>query len=890
MSSDGRYVVFESEATNLVSSDTNAAQDIFVRDRSLGTTTRVSTNSSGTQANGFNAEPVISPDGRYVGFHSAATNLVANDSNDDWDIYVKDLSNGAIVRASLSSNENQTTERSANAWLSDQALHIAFESDATNLVSGDTNGVKDIFVRDRIATTTERASVSSSESQANQSSQWPSISSNGGYVAFESFATNLVSGDANGSRDVFLRDRSAGTTTRVSVSSSGQEANGPSTVGMVAGGGGHVVFDSDATNLISQDTNGVDDVFIRDLAEGTTSLVSVASGNRPPVVSFSVTPEQGDTNTTFTADMSGTYDPDGDSLTYEIDWGDGAVSAGIRATHQYSESGDYVVTGTATDSLGVASSSEVTVRVCDAFVNGECVQRTNGVPDPCYDTVVSCELPVSTEPPEEADPVIGVASYAAATAQDAVRRVYSPNGEIVVVSANVKQIYATVDEACSNTSRDSCNQSGRERAFARRISALAAGGSEMGVPDVILLQEAAHIHPKFNVDWSKPNEARDGNDDIGGIRNRLNAFEGFEWRIGRSRRAGPNIPDDGSTVASHCEQAHANSADRTKCRNRIRVEADSAILYNSLTVQRVGSDVQDFVDNKYGENEARDCPNGQVPDSPLVDVDLDRRDDCEITWRRQFMAHFQELALDDNGLPTTETTDLDVAVATVHFVTPSRLRKDNPNTDDEDESSTTHNQLKTRWSNRVVDVLQSRYASADAWIVGGDFNIHRCANKANGDERDYPSGAQACSPRPWWTSLTAPTPATPVLPPLPSPLPTPTPSPTESPGKGYRDAVYHVHKDDNREEAESDRLRLQYKNGCTTLDPAPSTECTTANADFSVKRIDFLFGRGLDTLDSSHDTTCGQVRNANFDPSCKDKFNSQRYSDHRLVWVRLGST
>ncbi len=242
MSSDGRYVVFESEATNLVSSDTNAAQDIFVRDRSLGTTTRVSTSSSGSQANGFSAEPVISPDGRYVGFHSAATNLVSNDSNDDWDIYVKDLSGGAVVRASLSSNENQTTERSANAWLSDQALQIAFESDATNLVWGDTNGVKDIFVRDRIATTTERASVSSSESQANQSSQWPSISSNGGYVAFESFATNLVSGDANGSRDVFLRDRSAGTTTRVSVSSSGQEANGPSTVGMVAGGGGHVVF------------------------------------------------------------------------------------------------------------------------------------------------------------------------------------------------------------------------------------------------------------------------------------------------------------------------------------------------------------------------------------------------------------------------------------------------------------------------------------------------------------------------------------------------------------------------------------------------------------------------------------------------------------------------
>src|SRR5207244_3637084 len=154
---------------------------------------------------------------------------------------------------------------------------VAFDSDASNLVPGDTNDAPDVFVRDRVAGKTERISVSSSGAQGNDGSVSPSISADGRYVAFVSRSTNLVSGDTNAQYDVFVRDRLAGTTECVSVSTSGQLGNSASSGASMSADGRYVAFYSSSSNLVPGDTNGKSDVFVRDRATGITERVSVSS-------------------------------------------------------------------------------------------------------------------------------------------------------------------------------------------------------------------------------------------------------------------------------------------------------------------------------------------------------------------------------------------------------------------------------------------------------------------------------------------------------------------------------------------------------------------------------------------------------------------------------------
>jgi hypothetical protein len=151
---------------------------------------------------------------------------------------------------------------------------VAFQSVASNLVAGDTNGTSDVFVRDLVNNTTERASVDSAGVQANADSSVPSISRDGRFVAFESTASNLVAGDANGFADVFLRDRQSDMTELVSVDSNGAAADGDSGYhSAVSGDGRYVIYSSRATNLVAGDTNAALDVFARDRsATGFTSV------------------------------------------------------------------------------------------------------------------------------------------------------------------------------------------------------------------------------------------------------------------------------------------------------------------------------------------------------------------------------------------------------------------------------------------------------------------------------------------------------------------------------------------------------------------------------------------------------------------------------------------
>jgi hypothetical protein len=257
-------VAFLSDAANLIGDDTNDRIDAFVRDRQSGTTERVSVGWVGLQGNGDTLDAQISADGRYVAFSSQATNLVAGDTNGVFDVFVRDRESGTTEIVSIDSGSGQGNRVSIVSAISAGGRYVAFSSDATNLVGGDTNARTDVFVRDRQGGTTERVSVDSTGGQGNNSSYIRALSPDGRYVAFQSYSSNLVAGDANAVPDVFVHDRQTGTTARVSVGAAGAQGTESSDGGSLSADGRRVVFTTLSSNLVSEDTNGWDDVFVRD--------------------------------------------------------------------------------------------------------------------------------------------------------------------------------------------------------------------------------------------------------------------------------------------------------------------------------------------------------------------------------------------------------------------------------------------------------------------------------------------------------------------------------------------------------------------------------------------------------------------------------------------------
>ena len=290
VSGDGRYVAFLSNASNLVPDDTNQAGDIFIRDLKTGSTSRVNESTRGVQANGrTNQGPAISGNGRYVAYVSDATNLVADDTNDTGDVFVRDLRTGRTTRVNVTGSGEQANRGSdgdvpwsvtGSVSISTDGRYVAFHSGASNLVPGDTNGVGDVFVRDLRARTTTRVSLSDTGAQASYGGFNPSISGDGQHVGFLSDTPDLVPEDTNGIGDVFVRDLRAGTTSRVSVASTGEQAyDGESYRSYVAlsADGRYVTFTSSASTLVPDDTNNRYDVFMHDRKAGRTSRISVSS-------------------------------------------------------------------------------------------------------------------------------------------------------------------------------------------------------------------------------------------------------------------------------------------------------------------------------------------------------------------------------------------------------------------------------------------------------------------------------------------------------------------------------------------------------------------------------------------------------------------------------------
>jgi len=278
ISRDGRYVVYQSLASDMVSDDTNGVGDIFRYDTLLHVTERVNVDSNGAQAlsplsNSYAASP--SADGRFVVFASSAPNLVPGDTNHVDDVFVRDMLAGTTERVNVDSSGAQDTHAASNPSISADGRFVVFDATSPTLAAGGDGRYSDLFVRDRWLSTTARLSVAQDGTPANGSSSGAIISDDGRYVAFSSAASNLVAGDTNHQTDGFLLDRQSGAIERISLTSTGGQTNGASGAGAVSADARYVIFVSAATNLVPNDNNSSVDVFLRDRALASTARISV---------------------------------------------------------------------------------------------------------------------------------------------------------------------------------------------------------------------------------------------------------------------------------------------------------------------------------------------------------------------------------------------------------------------------------------------------------------------------------------------------------------------------------------------------------------------------------------------------------------------------------------
>ncbi|MBQ0820293.1 PD40 domain-containing protein, partial [Microvirga sp. HBU67558] len=274
-SQDGRYVVFESEANDLVTGDGNGARDVFRKDLTTGAITRISTTSNGTELNGSSSGGELSPDGNFLVFRSDAANLGVS-SVVSPEIFLKNLTTGAVTRITVAADGTSASVSGINAHFSPDGRFLIFESSSSKLVDGDTNNATDIFRKEldtdkaiaRISTTADGTEAIGGYSRLAQ------FSPDGRSIVFESAASNLVAGDDNGVADIFLKNLDTGAITRLSTAADGTQADNSSNEPRFSPDGRYVVFESDATNLVAGDNIGKRDVFLKDLVTGGITRLS----------------------------------------------------------------------------------------------------------------------------------------------------------------------------------------------------------------------------------------------------------------------------------------------------------------------------------------------------------------------------------------------------------------------------------------------------------------------------------------------------------------------------------------------------------------------------------------------------------------------------------------
>jgi len=276
--------LFESDATNLVAGDTNTKRDVFLVTLATGVVERVSVSTDEDEINNDSYDSYMSENGRYINFSSSGTNVVAGDTNGFSDVFVRDRTLGTTERISVSSAGVEGDGEVEYIYSSADGRYVVFGSDATNLVAGDTNGFTDIFLRDKTLGTTTRVNVSSAGVQANAESALAYVSDDGRFLTFGSSATNLVVSDTNGGGDAFLHDTLTGTTERISLREDGTQASGSTSavaLGVLSGDARYVILTSDHSDIVSDDTNDTFDVFLYELddADGISSSEELAAPN-----------------------------------------------------------------------------------------------------------------------------------------------------------------------------------------------------------------------------------------------------------------------------------------------------------------------------------------------------------------------------------------------------------------------------------------------------------------------------------------------------------------------------------------------------------------------------------------------------------------------------------
>ncbi len=269
-----RRIAFVSTAGNLVQDDFNEAADVFLKDLDTGALVRVSTTSAGAPADGNSAAPAILPGGDAVAFQSLASNLSDDDANETWDIFLKTLSTGAVVRLSTTAAGVGLDGASTSPVVSPDGTRIAFVSVAANAHGGSTLGIAQVYVKILATGALVLVSADAAGKPGDNDSFNPRFSPDGSRVVFDSRAGNLVPGDGNAARDVFVKTLAGGAIARVSVDAAGREASGGSRAGVFSPDGASVAFESDAPDLVPGDANGVSDVFVKHLATGAVRRIS----------------------------------------------------------------------------------------------------------------------------------------------------------------------------------------------------------------------------------------------------------------------------------------------------------------------------------------------------------------------------------------------------------------------------------------------------------------------------------------------------------------------------------------------------------------------------------------------------------------------------------------
>jgi len=318
-SSDGTKVVFQSDSSDLVAGDTNGSSDVFVKDIASGTVTRVSTDASGSQGNDYSFLPVFSTDGTKVAFGSNATNLVAGDTNGHRDIFVKDLLTGAITLASASIAGVTGNGDSNQSSFSPDGTKVAFDSLASNLVAGDNNFASDSFVKNLITGEVTLVSTTTNGALANGIKSTATFSPDGSKVAFYAQSTNLIPGDTNNATDLFIKDLNTGEMTRVSTNAAGEQGNSDTTVFAFSHDGTKIAFASYATNLVPGDTNGRQDLFVKDLLTGEVTPITVEAPHylASPADIYAISFSSDDSELIFTSQL-GTLVPGDTNTHYDV--------------------------------------------------------------------------------------------------------------------------------------------------------------------------------------------------------------------------------------------------------------------------------------------------------------------------------------------------------------------------------------------------------------------------------------------------------------------------------------------------------------------------------------------------------------------------------------------